>query len=132
MDVEAAARRWAETWRAAWPAQDEDAVVGVYAEDAVYLSHPFREPHRGKAGVREYVRQAFAEEADVECWFGEPVAAGNRAAVEYWAVLKEDSREVTLAGTSVLRFRADGLVEEHRDYWVMEDGRRLPPLGWGR
>ena len=132
MDVDAAVRRWAETWRAAWPAQDEDAVVGLYAEDAVYLSHPFREPHRGTAGAREYVRQAFAEEATVECWFGEPVAAGNRAAVEYWAVLQEGGREVTLAGTTVLRFRPDGLVEEHRDYWTMKDGRRLPPPGWGR
>jgi ketosteroid isomerase-like protein len=132
VDVEAAARRWAETWRAAWPVQDEDAVVALYAEDAVYLSQPFREPHLGTAGVRDYVRQAFAEEADVECWFGEPVAAGNRAAVEYWAVLREAGREVTLAGTTVLRFRSDGHVEEHRDYWTMQDGRRLPPPGWRR
>ena len=131
MDVAAAARAWAHTWRAAWPARDEDAVVALYADDAVYRSHPFREPHRGQDGVRDYVRQSFAEEADVECWFGEPVAAGNRAAVEYWAVLQEAGREVTLAGTTVLRFRSDGLVEEHRDCWTMQDGRLPPPPGWG-
>jgi hypothetical protein len=131
VDAEAAARRWADTWRAAWPAQDEDAVVALYAEDAIYLSHPFSEPHRGESGVREYVRHAFAEEADVACWFGVPVAAGERAAVEYWAVLEEGGREVTLAGTTILRFRPDGLVDEHRDYWAMQDGRRLPPAGWG-
>jgi ketosteroid isomerase-like protein len=132
VNVEAAARAWAETWRTAWPAKDEDAIVALYSDDAVYLSHPFREPHLRSAGVRDYVRGALAEEEDVECWFGDPVVSGNRAAVEYWAVLRESGEEMTLAGTTVLRFADDGRVDVHRDYWAMQEGRRLPPDGWGR
>jgi hypothetical protein len=40
--------------------------------------------------------------------------------------------EVTVAGTSMLRFDADGRVLDHRDYWVPADERHEPPPGWGR
>jgi hypothetical protein len=42
-------------------------------------------------------------------------------------VLRSEGREHTLAGTTLLRFDADGLVVEHRDYWALEDGRRERP-----
>ena len=131
MDAEAAARAWIAGWLRAWPAADADAVAVLYAQDAVYVSHPFREPHRGTAGVVDYARAAFAEERLVEVRFGEPVACGDRAAGEYWAILEADGSELTLAGTTILRFAADGRVEEHREYWSMQDGRRDPPPGWG-
>ncbi|MFN2484062.1 MAG: nuclear transport factor 2 family protein [Candidatus Limnocylindria bacterium] len=124
-DPTQAAREWAATWRAAWPAHDVDAIVALYADDAVYLSHPFREPLRGRDGARQYVTAAFAEEEAVECWFAEPIASGDGAAVEYRAVLRTEGREMSLAGVSVLRFDPMGLVVEHRDYWAMTDGRRL-------
>ena len=106
-------------------------MAALYTDDAVYRSHPFRDPHCGTPGVREYALAAFAEEEAVEFWFGEPVAAGNRAAVEYWAILLSGGKEHTLAGTTVLRFADDGRCEEHRDYWSLEEGRREPPAGWG-
>jgi hypothetical protein len=84
--------------------------------------------------VREYVEWAFADEARAETWFGEPVVAGDRAAGEWWAVSeeKESGRIVTLAGASLIRFGADGLVREQDDYWNEEEGRREPPGGFGR
>ena len=48
---------------------------------------------------------------------------GTRAAVEWWASLVEEAREVTLSGTTILRFDSDGLVANHVDYWVQSDGR---------
>ena len=68
----------------------------------------------------------------MQAWFGEPVSAGSRAAVEYWAILSSHGKEVTLVGTTVLRFTSDGLVQEHREYWSLEDGGRSPHEGWGR
>jgi ketosteroid isomerase-like protein len=127
----AAARRWAETWQSAWEAQDVGAVVALYAEDTVFSSQPFRTPFRGAAGVREYVAHAFAEEEDVRAWFGEPVVQGERAAVEWWASMRENGRDVTFAGTSVLRFDGEGLVVEQRDTWNETEGH-APPPGWGR
>lgn len=67
------------------------------------------------------------EEGDPEVWFGEPVVDGDRAAVEYWAILRLEGKEQTLAGTTLLRFDAEGRVVEHRDYWALEQGRRERP-----
>ena len=128
VDADAAARSWIDGWSRAWPAKDADAVAGLYAEDGVYSSHPFRER---ESSPRAYALQAFADEELVEVRFGEPVVGGNRAAVEYWAVLLSEGRKVTIAGTAVLRFAPDGRVEEHRDYWALQVGRREPPAGWG-
>ena len=41
-------------------------------------------------------------------------------------------REQTIAGVSVLRFGADGLVVFERDYWAVEVGRSEPPGRWDR
>ena len=124
MDTEAAARAWVEAWQRGWATGDADAIGALYAADAVYRSHPFREPERS-AG--EYARRAFSGEELAEVRFGEPVVAGDRAAVEYWAVLAADADDETLAGVTVLRFGPDGLVLEHRDYWAMQPGR-TPPI----
>ncbi len=123
IDAAGAAKAWVEGWRAGWENADPEPIAALYAEDAVFRSHPFREPEKS-AG--DYVRRAFADEALVECRFGEPVVAGDRAAVEYWAVLSADGDEETLAGITLLRFGPDGRVVEHRDYWSMQPGRAEP------
>jgi SnoaL-like domain len=124
VDTADAARRWAEVWSKAWPAADVDAIDALYARDAVFHSHPFREPQ----GPKEYVEWAFADQKEAECRFGEPLVAEDRAAVDWWGVIvaPDDSVE-TLAGTSLIRFDADGLVTEQRDAWASEPGRRDLP-----
>ena len=121
MDSEAAARAWVAGWTAGWENADADAIGVLYAEDAVFRSHPFREPERS---AHDYALRAFAGEELVECRFGEPIVGGDRAAVEYWAVLSADGEDETLAGIAILRFGEDGRVVEQRDYWSMEPGRR--------
>jgi len=128
MDVDGAARNWAATWERAWPIRDAEAIARLYADDAAYRAHPLRDPHPG--GALAYARWAFSDEDEVSCWFGAPIASGDRAAVEWWATLLEGGRPVTLMGTTVLRFGRDGKVVEHRDYWVVEEGRRAPYAGW--
>ena len=131
VDTHAAARRWVAGYSAAWKAHDADAVARLYAESALYRSHPFRDPLHGSRGVLDYARWAFSSEQDVDFWFGEPVADGDRAAIEYWAVILQHGGVMsTLAGTVLLRFAEDGRVTEHRDYWALDDGRRTPYEGW--
>jgi ketosteroid isomerase-like protein len=132
VDVGAAARRWKETWERAWPARDVDAIASLYADDAVYRALAFREPDRGLAGVRRYLEENFAVEEEVECWFGEPIAVGKRAAVEWWGTWVEEGRRLTLAGTTVLRFDEAGLVVDHRDSWNQVDRREPPFDDWDR
>jgi ketosteroid isomerase-like protein len=133
MDMNAAAqaaRRWARVWHDAWEALDPEPIVALYAEDAVFSSQPFRTPFRGRDGVREYVTTAFASELGPTVWMGPPIVDGDRAAVSWWCALREDEEEVTLAGTSVLRFDADGLVAEQWDAWNVLDRRADPPRAW--
>jgi hypothetical protein len=128
VDTTALADRWRTTWAAAWPRRDAGAIAALYAREAAYRSHPFRDP---EPGARAYVERVFAEEEAIECRFGEPLVAGHRAAVEWWASYREAGKDVTLAGTTVLRFGGDGLVAEHVDYWVEGSGRTAPFPGWG-
>jgi hypothetical protein len=56
----------------------------------------------------------------------------DRAAVEYWAVVRDRSGiETTIAGVSLVRFDEDGLVVEERDYWNEAEGRQVPHDVWG-
>lgn len=56
----------------------------------------------------------------MECWFGEPIASGERAAVEWSASFVEADQAITLAGTTVVRFDSAGLVVDHVDYWMQK------------
>ena len=84
----------------------------VYAEGAFWQQHPFRDPEPG------YLARVFAEEESAECRFGAPIVDSDRAAVPWSAQTRlTDSAAEDLARVSLLRFRADGLVVEERDFW---------------
>jgi hypothetical protein len=130
-DTRHAAATWGSTWKRSWEALEVEPIVALYADSITYSSEPYREPYRGRDGVRAYVDGAFAEESDVRAWFGKPVVDGDRAAVSWWATLREDGADITLAGTSILTFDADGLATDQWDAWNQADGWREPPGGWG-
>jgi SnoaL-like protein len=113
MDTREAARRWAEVWERGWREHDAAAIAGLYADGAFWQQHPFREPEPG------YLARVFAEEESARCRFGTPIVDGDQAAVHWSAqtTLTDGSTE-DLAGVSVLRFSADGLVVEERDFWA--------------
>jgi ketosteroid isomerase-like protein len=133
MDTHDAVLAWIEGWAKSWPAADADGVARLYATDAVFRSLPFRDPHLGREGAKEYAAWSFETQESAECWFGEPIVDGARASVEYWAVVTEkDGTVTTIVGTSMLRFDSDGLCCEQRDTWVTEEGRHEPYDGWSR
>jgi ketosteroid isomerase-like protein len=126
-----AAQRWSTTWKSAWEALDTEAIVALYAADALLSTEAFRDPYRGRNGVRVYVSRVFGEEENPRVHVGVPIVDGDRAAVSWWASLHEDGTDTTLAGTSVLRFNMDGLVVEQWDAWNLVRERRQPPADWG-
>lgn len=130
MSTDAPARAWRDTWERSWREKNVEAIVSLYAENALYRALVFREPDRGLSGVRRYLTENFAVEDAVECRFGEPIAAGDRAAVEWWATWVENGQRLTLAGATILRFDDDGHVVDHRDYWNQVERREEPFEGW--
>jgi len=128
VDTETSARAWTDAWSRSWRAKDPELLAPLYARDAVFRSHPFRDPQP----PLDYARWAYAEEeGDAEVWMGEPLVAGDRAVVEWWAVVIENGELVSLAGTSLIRFDDKGRVVEQHDYWGSAPGRTPPWTGWG-
>jgi hypothetical protein len=90
-------------------------IVALYAQGGVL---PVAPVPRGSDARRSHV-PTLAEEESAECEFGEPIVDGDRAAVEWWAETKlKDGRREKLAGVSLLRFNADGLVIGHSAFWA--------------
>ncbi len=112
VDTREAAQRWADVWEHGWCEHDAVAIGALYAEGAFWQQHPFREPEPG------YLARVFAEEESAQCRFGAPIVDGDQAAVPWRAQTRlTDGGTEDLAGVSLLRFRADGLVVEERDFW---------------
>ena len=115
MDAAQAAERWRRTWARGWHGHDPEPILELYAQDAFFRSHPFREPQ----SPRDYIEPTLAAEAWADCEFMEPVVEGDRAAVEWRADVKlKDGSSEKLAGVSLRRFDGDGLVVEQRDFWA--------------
>jgi hypothetical protein len=110
-----AAERWREVWERGWRAHDAEQILGLYAPEAYFQSHPFRKAQTPS----DYIEPTLAEEESTECEFGEPIVDGHRAAVEWSAETRlKDGRTEKLAGVSLLRFDPEGLVVEQRDFWA--------------
>jgi len=111
VDTREAAQRWAEVWQRGWPEHDEAAIAALYAKGALWQQHPFRDPEPG------YLARVFAEEESAVCQFGVPIVDGDQAAVPWDAQTRlTDGGTEDLVGVSLLRFNADGLVVEERDF----------------
>ena len=123
VDTATAAQRWLDVWRRGWSELDPEPVAALYADRALFVTHPFRDPE----SPGDYIRRAFAEEDWAEPWFGEPIVDGDRAAVEWFANTREDGLDITLSGISLLRFDDEGRCVEQRDTWVVEEGLRERP-----
>src|SRR6266516_4097566 len=112
VDTREAAQRWAAVWERGWREHDAAAITALYAEGAFWQQHPFHEPEP------DYLARVFAEEESAQCRFGTPIVDGDQAAVPWSAQTRlADGGTEDLAGVSLLRFRADGLVVEERDFW---------------
>lgn len=127
MDTAQAARRFVRVWERSWAAHDVDAILELYAADCVHRSMPFREPHRGPDELAAYIRWSFAAEHTTDVRFSEPIVGQDGLAVAEFRVLaEEDGQPSTLAGCVFVRFDAEGLAVETRDYWHTVTGHQEP------
>ena len=82
-----------------------------------HAHQPGRSVHHLAGRNSGLLARVFAEEESAQCQFGTPIVNGDQAAVPWSAQTRlKDGGTENLAGVSMLRFRADGLVEEERDF----------------
>ncbi len=127
----AAVARWLEGYRLAWVRRDADAAAALFTPDAVYQEQPFQSAYAGRDAIRRYWAAVTATQSDIELRYGTPVVKRRKAAVEWWANLRNGDADVTLAGEFMLTFARGGLCRSLREYWFFAEGRLMPPPGWG-
>jgi ketosteroid isomerase-like protein len=108
--------RWVAGYERAWRDGDLDAVAGLFTEDARYRPSPYEEAEVGHAAIRDFWLD---DEGQVFTVRAEPVAVEDRDAVVRLEVRYGDPVRQEYRDLWVLRFAADGRVEEFEEwaYW---------------
>jgi hypothetical protein len=123
--------KWAEAYRVAWEQASSDGAAALFTEDATYRDNIYEEPHRGHGGIVEYWDGVTSGQSNVTVRMGDPVVAGSRANVEFWATMDAEGSPITLAGCLLLDFDDSGRCNALREYWQVAEGTHQPPDGWG-
>jgi steroid delta-isomerase-like uncharacterized protein len=99
-------------------AEDADALVELYADDAV-LHHPLSPaPLRGSAAIRASEQELFDAFSDVSVEIARVLAEDNDVAAEVVvrATHRETGRRIEMPSVWVFGLGADGKIVEERDY----------------
>jgi hypothetical protein len=117
---------YAAAWRAKAPAD----AAKLFSADAFYTSDPFRPGLHGREQIAAYWTEATGGQEDLSLHVGPPSVGRDRVAAEWWASFRRGGEEVTLAACLLLRFDADGLCCELREYWRQATALQEPPPAW--
>ena len=111
--------RWVAGYEQAWRAGDVSAVAGLFTQDARYRRSPYEPSEVGLAAIGAFWRADEGETFTVEA---EPVAVEGRNAVVRLQVRYGDPVYEEYRDLWVLRFAADGRVEDFEE-WAYWPGR---------
>jgi ketosteroid isomerase-like protein len=107
---------WVAGYERAWRGGDVGAVAGLFTEDAAYRRSPYEEAEVGHAAIRALWLEDEGETFTVRA---EPVAVEGRSAVVRLEVRYGPPTQQEYRDLWVLRFAADGRVEDFEEwaYW---------------
>jgi ketosteroid isomerase-like protein len=109
---------WIDRYAAAWRSNDAQSVGDLFAENAVYYTHPFRDPWRGRD---EIVRNWTSEPDAPDAWEAryEALAVnGDIGVVNGWTKYREGDE---YANAYVIRFAPDGRATEFTEWFMKRD-----------
>ncbi|KAF0813074.1 hypothetical protein IGB42_02474 [Andreprevotia sp. IGB-42] len=106
-----------------------DRVTAFYASHARFKD-PFNDVS-GHAAIRRLFEHMFETTQNPRFVIVDRIVQGQQAFVTWQFHFGLQGRDYTVLGGSHLRFDADGLVIEHRDYWdaAEELFQKLPVIG---
>ncbi len=111
--------RWVADYERAWREGDLAAVARLFTEDARYRRSPYEASEVGHARIREFWR---VDEGRTFTVAAQPVAVEERTAVVRLEVRYGDPEPQEYRDLWVLRFAADGRVEDFEE-WAYWPGR---------
>jgi len=111
--------RWVAGYERAWRAGDVGALAGLFTKDARYRRSPYERSEVGPAAIGAFWR---ADEGETFAVEAEPVAVEGRDAVVRLQVCYGDPVYEEYRDLWVLRFAADGRVEDFEE-WAYWPGR---------
>ena len=121
---------WVDGYVRAWESNDPGEIGGLFAKDARYFTHPFREPWEG----RDEIVEKWAEHPDApESWQAEYKAiavTGTIGVVRGRTIyLKDDgSIDKEYANIYVIEFDGEGRASEFTEFFMAANP---PPRGDG-
>ena len=121
-------QRWLDAYVEAWRTYDEDAIAGLFAEDAVYRYHPYDVGDEVVSGRAAIVASWREERDDPDSWSAEyrPWAVdGDRAvAVGVSRYFGADGTTVEREYHNVFlcRFDGEGRCREFTEYFMRRGG----------
>ncbi len=124
--IEATVRQEAE----AWSRHDVQALLKLYARDAILEDSQYPEPLRGESGVRKDAENTFKSFPDVRVTILRIISSGDTVAVEWrfegtntgplimpdGTTMPATNRHVTLQGAGFWRVDQQGRIQEEHRY----------------
>ena len=105
-----------ETYLKSLVSSDVEAILGLFADDAVVEDPVGTAPRAGKDALREFYSGAVAGVADARLT-GKPRLAGAEVAFPFEVTAGEPGNRVVIAIIDVFRFNAAGKVDLMRAFW---------------
>ena len=109
---------WIDRYVEAWRSNDARAIGELFAENAVYYTHPFRDPWRGRD---EIVRNWSAEPDAPDTWearYEALAVTGHIGVVSGWTKYKDGDE---YANAYVIRFDDGGRATEFTEWFLKRD-----------
>lgn len=116
-------RIWLDAYGRVWERRDPDAVLELFADDAVYHETPFSPPLCGRDAIREYWRHVQRSQNQIRFSYESLTIDGNRA-VAHWSasfVRIPSGIKVKLDGIFLLTFNAEGRCQTLREWWQKQE-----------
>lgn len=118
-------RSLVDAFGAGWAKGNTDGLVGIFAEEAVFIETPFSEPIRGRSAIRDYWKEMPYHQSEVTFTSGEIYVAGPWFSTEFRCLYRRRRTGEWVDARGAIFCETDGtLITEMRMYWHRWNGGR--------